>query len=70
MIKKYKNLIIIRTFSKAFGLAGLRLGYILADESVIEQLSEIRGIRDVNHFAVFASEIVLKNNKENYDVFS
>ncbi|MCG2700076.1 histidinol-phosphate aminotransferase family protein [Candidatus Parcubacteria bacterium] len=61
LIKKYKNLIIIRTFSKMFGLAGLRLGYILANETIIEQLLKIRGPWDVNHFAVFAGEIALKN---------
>jgi histidinol-phosphate aminotransferase len=36
---KYPNLIILRTFSKAFGLAGLRLGYLIcSDEQVIEAL--------------------------------
>ena len=35
---KYKNLIITRTFSKAFGLAGIRLGYILAHENIIDKL--------------------------------
>jgi histidinol-phosphate aminotransferase len=66
LLKEYKNLIIIRTFSKAFGLAGLRLGYVLADKAVIEQLLKIRGPWDVNHFAVFAGEIVLKNQKYFY----
>ncbi|NOY35663.1 MAG: histidinol-phosphate aminotransferase family protein [bacterium] len=63
IIKKYKNIIIIRTFSKAFGLAGLRLGYILADNTVIEQILKLRGPWDVNHFAVFAGETVLGDKK-------
>lgn len=63
VIKKYKNVIIIRTFSKAFGLAGLRLGYILADKMIIEQVLKLRGPWDVNHFAVFAGKIALDNKK-------
>lgn len=63
LVKKFDNLIIIRTFSKAFGLAGLRLGYIIASTYVIEQVVKIRGPRDVNHFAVKAGEIVLQNIK-------
>ncbi len=39
LIKKYENLIVVRTFSKAFGLAGLRLGYCVADAEIIEALS-------------------------------
>lgn len=37
--KKYKNVIITRTLSKAYGLAGLRFGYALGDKDVISQLS-------------------------------
>jgi histidinol-phosphate aminotransferase len=36
LVKKYNNLIVMRTFSKAFGLAGARIGYILADEEIID----------------------------------
>ena len=39
LIKKYKNVIIARTFSKAYGLAGMRFGYALGDKEVIEQIS-------------------------------
>jgi histidinol-phosphate aminotransferase len=35
LVNKYNNLIIMRTFSKAFGLAGARIGYILAHEEII-----------------------------------
>jgi len=39
LIKKYKNVIITRTLSKAYGLAGLRFGYALGDQDVIGQIS-------------------------------
>jgi len=38
LIKKYANLAVLRTFSKAFGLAGLRLGYAVASPSVAKAL--------------------------------
>ena len=40
--KGYKNVITLRTFSKAFGLAGLRIGYGIADLEVIEMLEKVR----------------------------
>ncbi len=39
LIKKYKNVLITRTLSKAYGLAGLRFGYGLAHKDVIGQIS-------------------------------
>jgi histidinol-phosphate aminotransferase len=39
LIHKYKNVIITRTLSKAYGLAGLRFGYLLADPSVAAAVS-------------------------------
>ena len=39
LTKKYKNVIITRTLSKAYGLAGLRFGYALGDKDVIGQIS-------------------------------
>lgn len=36
-LPKYRNLLIVRTFSKAFGMANMRLGYLLANEAVIKQ---------------------------------
>jgi histidinol-phosphate aminotransferase len=39
LIKKYRNVIITRTLSKAYGLAGLRFGYALAEKEVIAQIS-------------------------------
>ena len=39
LIKKYKNVLITRTLSKAYGLAGMRFGYALGHEDVIGQIS-------------------------------
>ena len=39
LVKKYKNVIVTRTLSKAYGLAGLRLGYLLADKEVAAKIA-------------------------------
>jgi histidinol-phosphate aminotransferase len=40
-IEKYKNLIVLRTFSKAFGLAGLRLGYAVANSKIAKAIDKL-----------------------------
>lgn len=40
--KSFSNLIITRTFSKAYGLAGFRVGYAFADRTIVELLNRIR----------------------------
>ncbi len=40
LVKDYDNLIVLRTFSKAYGLAGLRLGYCIASRQLVETLRE------------------------------
>lgn len=42
LIKKYDNLIVCRTFSKAYSLAGARLGYCFANEELIKDLEKIK----------------------------
>jgi len=39
LIKKYQNVLITRTLSKAYGLAGLRFGYAMGDKAVLDQIS-------------------------------
>jgi len=39
LTKKYPNVLVTRTLSKAYGLAGLRFGYAIGDKNVIEQIS-------------------------------
>ncbi len=40
-INKYANLAVLRTMSKAFGLAGIRCGYTLANKDIIESMSKV-----------------------------
>jgi histidinol-phosphate aminotransferase len=61
LLKKYENLIISRTFSKAFGLAGLRIGYIIANRKIIKEMQKVRGPYEVNSLGATAVEYVLKN---------
>ena len=42
------NMLILRTFSKSFSLAGIRLGFVLGDPTVISILSKVRGSYNVN----------------------
>ena len=55
------NVIIVRTFSKAFGLAGLRLGYTIASSKINELLLKIRNGKDVNTLAQEAGIAVLED---------
>jgi len=47
-INKYKNLVITRTFSKAWGLAGLRCGYSIADDLITDLLFKIKAPYNLN----------------------
>jgi histidinol-phosphate aminotransferase len=49
--KKYPNLVVLRTFSKIYGLAGLRLGYALAREELVEYVDRVRAPFNVNAVA-------------------
>ncbi|MBD3425669.1 MAG: histidinol-phosphate transaminase [Candidatus Omnitrophica bacterium] len=53
--KKDLNIIITRTFSKAYGLAGLRVGYGIANEDVIASLNKVREPFNVNSLAQAAA---------------
>lgn len=63
LIKQYPNVIVVRTLSKAFGLPSLRLGYIIASESYINELAKIRGPYDVNMVAFTAALAALSDIK-------
>ena len=57
----YPNLIITRTFSKAYGLAGLRVGYAVSQPAVADLLNRIRQPFNVNSIALAAAEAALSD---------
>ena len=58
----YPNLIITRTFSKAYGLAGLRVGYALSHPEVADLLNRIRQPFNVNNLALAAATVALNDD--------
>ncbi len=59
LLAHHGNLAITRTFSKAFALAGLRLGYVLSSGEFIANLYKVRGPYDINLLAITAAEAAL-----------
>lgn len=58
-VKRYPNLIVSRTFSKAYGLAGLRVGYCVSHPQVANILNRVRQPFNVDSFALAAATAVL-----------
>lgn len=60
-ISDYKNLIITRTLSKAYGLANLRIGFVISNLSLIKDLKARKVPYNVNGFSQMAAAIVLEH---------
>ncbi|MBQ6395798.1 MAG: histidinol-phosphate transaminase [Atopobiaceae bacterium] len=67
-IGEFENLLVLRTFSKAFGMAGLRVGYVLGDPALIEALGAVRQPYSVDVFAQAAALAVIENRDAYVDV--
>ncbi|MDP6648092.1 MAG: histidinol-phosphate transaminase [Candidatus Woesearchaeota archaeon] len=61
LIRKYENVIITRTFSKAYGLAGMRIGYIVANSKTMGFLEKAGSPYSINSLAVIAAEAALED---------
>jgi histidinol-phosphate aminotransferase len=59
LAERHPNLIVTRTFSKAYGLAGLRVGYLMAHPSVVAVVERLRESFNVNNVALAAAEAAL-----------
>ena len=59
LLEDHPQLVIFRTFSKAWSLAGLRLGYMLAAVDLIEQLIKIKLPYNINHASAVIGEVAL-----------
>lgn len=59
LLERHTNLVITRTFSKAYGLAGLRVGYLLGARGLVAVMERVRESFNVNGPALAACEAVL-----------
>jgi histidinol-phosphate aminotransferase len=58
------NLMVTRTFSKAWGLAGVRLGAVVAHPQLIEYLYRVRSPYSVNALAIYSASLLLNQHEE------
>lgn len=63
LLEKYPNLIVTRTFSKVYGLAGLRVGYAISHPQIANLLNRTRQPFNVNNLALEAATLALADNQ-------
>ncbi len=63
-IRRYPNLVVSRTFSKAFGLAGLRLGFLFANARLAGWLRRAHAVYAVNSVAAACAVEAIRHDKE------
>lgn len=59
LVARHPNLVVTRTFSKAYALAGLRVGFAVADEGLIAVMERVRESFNVNALGLVAAEAAL-----------
>ena len=63
LIDEYENLVVARTFSKSSGLAGCRVGYLVAQHHLAQRLYRFRPMYEVNAFGVLVTMTILENQE-------
>ena len=63
LLKKYSNLIVSRSLSKAYGLAGLRIGYAVSNPEIADLLNRVRQPFNCNSLALTAAVAVMNDDE-------
>lgn len=61
-VKDYPNLAVTRTFSKAFGLAGIRFGYLYGNQVLVEELKKVLKPYNLNLLTDLLARLILEHN--------
>ena len=64
LLGRFENLVILRTFSKAFSLAGVRMGYLLGSEDVLREFKKVRQPYSVDAVSQAIARVVYANRAE------
>lgn len=67
MLDEFDNVILVRTFSKAYAMAGLRVGYALTTPALATQLDKYVNSFPVSTFSATAAEVALEHNQRFMD---
>lgn len=59
LLERFRNLVILRTFSKAMGMAGLRFGYMLTRPELASEIGKVKLPYNVNIFTLTAAEVLV-----------
>ena len=63
LLNNHPNLVILRTFSKIYGLASLRIGYGIMHPKIVKELHKVKEVFNVNQLAQVAAEIALDDQE-------
>jgi histidinol-phosphate aminotransferase len=63
MVNSFSNLVILKTFSKAYGMAGLRVGYVVTNSALAGHLAKIRLPWNVNSMSLIAAQAALEDQE-------
>ena len=63
LIREYDNLLVLRTFSKLFSMAGLRIGYVSGNAELINYIEKAESTFNVNNIAILFAQEVIRNQK-------
>lgn len=79
-VTQYDNALVLKTMSKAFGLASIRLGFAIGNEKIISEINKVRSPFNINSLTQAVAEVVLedtswaiekfdkiKNNKNDFE---
>ncbi|MDD3839334.1 MAG: histidinol-phosphate transaminase [Clostridia bacterium] len=64
-VNDFDNLVVLRTFSKAYGLAGLRIGYCIGHKSIIEVLNKAKPPYNLSSLAQIVASLILDEEQAN-----
>ena len=63
LLRQKENIIILRTFSKIYGIAGLRIGYIIASPPVVSMINSLKLTFEINRLAQAAADAALDDDE-------
>ena len=63
LIDEFDNLILFQTFSKAYGMAGIRVGFMVGEKNVIDYLAKTRSLVESNGLSMAIAEYMLEHSE-------